>query len=334
MAVIEDLLGEIDTTVATIGGTIFNSVAAEVLPIVQVGSVLVLALTGANLAIQAIPMTLQNGVSLMLRIALVYVFVRSFNNFDAVYGVLTDAPAEFGAIILNEVTGGSVTNLYAGLDELYGRALDVGDAISQNGSFIAGAIAGVVMFLVAALMAVVSVIMIGGAKLMIGVLIILGPVAVATALFKQSAPFFEAYVKMALGFALVPLLAAAMAGFTIMSAEAVTPSSLSTVDTIGDMVSFIVVMLLGTGLMAMIPSTSSSLAQTGIGLTAAAAATYVQGRKGLDAGKAGTSATGGAIGGAYRAARGQALDAGASRSAKVGHATVSKVQYLANRLRK
>lgn len=334
MAVIETLLTTVDTAVEAIGNTVFNSVAAEVLPIVQTGSVLVIALTGANLAIQAIPMTLQNGVSLILRIALVFTFVSSFNNFDSVYGVLTDAPAEFGAVILNEVSGGAVGNLYQGLDSLFLQALDVGDAISQNGSFIAGAIAGVLMFLIAALMAVVSVIIIGGAQLMIGVLIILGPLAVATTLFKQSAPFFEAYVKLALGFALVPLLAAAMAGFTIAAALDIVPDDLSSVETIGDMASYIVVMMLGTGLMAMIPSTASSLAQTGIGLTAAAAATYVQGRQGIDAGRAGANAIGGAASGAYRAATGRALDSGASGAQRAGHLAANKVQYLANRLRK
>ena len=41
-------------------------------------------------------------------------------------------------------------NLYEGLDALYLKALDVGQAISQNGSYITGALAGLLMFLVAA----------------------------------------------------------------------------------------------------------------------------------------------------------------------------------------
>lgn len=330
MAVIEDVLNGVDTTVASLGADIYNAVAGEVLPVVQVSSVLVLALTGANLALQAVPMTLANGMSLMLRIALVFIFVSTFGNFFAIYGVITDAPARFGAIVLEAVTAGTVTNLYEGLDQLYAQALNVGDAVSQNGSFIAGAIAGVVMFLVAALMATISIIVIAAAKLMVGVLIIISPVAIASTLFKQSAPFFEAYVKLALGFSLVPLLSAAMAGFTIATAEIVTPDNLSSVETIGDMVSFIVVMMLGAGLMLQVPSIASSLAQTGINLSAAAASTYMQGRSALKGGRA----AGASLRGAGEAAMGRSLAPTASTARRAGYTSVSTVMNLASRMKR
>lgn len=289
MAVIQEILDGVDAAVAGIGATVFNSVAGSVLPVFQVSAVLVIILTGINLMIQAVPMTLQNGISLMVRIALVFIFLTSFANFNAVYGVLTDTPSRFGATILQALTGSATDNLYSGLDQLYSNSLDVGNAVAQNGSYIAGAIAGVVMFLISALMATVSIIVICAAKLMIGVLIILGPLAIATIMFKQSAPIFEAYVKLALGFAFVPLLAAAMAGFTILAAENVTPSDLSSVENIGDLVSFIVVMMLGTGLMAMIPTIAQSLAQTGLGIGAAVASTYVMGRGAASAASKGAS---------------------------------------------
>ena len=341
MAVIETLLTTIDTVAAAIGESAYQSVATEVLPIVQVGGVLIVVLTGINLMIQAVPMSLQNGVNLIMRLSLVVAFVSSFSNFNSVYGVLTNAPAELGALVLQQVTDDNVTNLYNGLDSLYLQALNVGNAVSQNGSFIAGAIAGIVMFLVAAAMAVISIIMIGAAKLMIGVLIILGPIAIACTLFKQSAPIFEAYIKVALGFALVPFLTAAMAGFTILAASDIIPNDLSTVESIGDLTSFIVIMLLGTGLMAMVPSITSSLAQTGIGLGAAAASTLSAGRTGASmaqtAGSLGANAVGSAghfAAGGAKAAMGTELGKGASGSAKAGAATVNKVAYLASRLKK
>lgn len=334
MGVITELLDGVDAAASSIGTGAYGTIADAVVPIAQTGSVLIVIITGINLMIQAVPMTLQNGLSLMVRVALVFIFLTSFSNFNAVYGVLTNAPSEIGAVVLTEVTGGAVTNLYDGLDDLYGQALNVGDAVSQNGSFIAGAIAGVVMFLVAALMAVASIILIAGSKLMIGVLIILGPIAITTTLFKQTAPIFEAYVKLALGFALIPLLTAAMAGFTILAAQMIVPASLDTVTTIGDIASFIVVMLLGAGLMAMVPSVASGLAQTGIGLATAGAVSGALGRSGMrSVGSAGSS-VGRGIGGAVTVARGQKLSNSASRSTRVGAAAASKVAYLANRMRK
>lgn len=334
MAVIDDVLSGVDATVVSIGADAFDAVATSVGPLFQVAAVLVVALTGANLAIQAIPMTVSNGISLILRIAVVAIFFRNFGNFFAVYDALTDAPSRFGATVLNAVTGGTVTDLYQGLDALYGRSLDVGDAISQNGSYLAGAIAGVVMFLISALMATISIIVIAAAKLMIGVLIIVGPLAIVSTMFKQSAPFFEAYVKLALGFALVPMLAAAMAGFTIATAAAVTPTDLSTAETIGDMVSFIVVMMLGTGLMLMVPSIAQSLAQTGVGLGAIAFSTYAQG-KAIGTGAASTTDSGTRFArGAVERAMGKPLARDATAPRRTGFASTNTVISLAQRMQR
>jgi type IV secretion system protein VirB6 len=334
VAVIDDVLSGVDATVASIGADAFDAVASSVGPVFQVAAVLIVALTGANLSIQAVPMTVPNGISLILRIVVVAIFFSNFGNFFAVYDAVTEAPSRFGATVLGAVTGGTVVNLYQGLDELYGRSLDVGDAISQNGSYLAGAIAGVVMFLISALMATISIIVIAAAKLMIGVLIIIAPLAIVSTMFKQSAPFFEAYVKLALGFALVPMLAAAMAGFTIATASAVTPDDLSNAETIGDMVSFIVVMMLGAGLMLMVPSIAQSLAQTGIGLGAIAFSTYAQG-KALGAGVASTTDSGARFArGATERAMGKPLARDATAPRRAGFASTNTVISLAQRMQR
>ena len=176
-----------------------------------------------------------------------------------------------GAGLLNALSGGTVGDLYSGLDELYTRALDVGEAISQNGGYIAGALTSAFMFLIAAGMATVTIIVLSAAKIMLAVLIAVAPLAIACTLFKQTAPIFEGWVKLAIGFAFVPLLVAAMAGFTIATAQGVTPPNLDTVETLGDAISFIVIMLLGAGLMVLVPTFAQSLAATNIGLAGVAA---------------------------------------------------------------
>ena len=146
-------------------------------------------------------------------------------------------------------------------------------------------------------MATVTIIVLSAAKIMLAVLIAIAPLAVACTLFKQTAPIFEGWVKLAIGFAFVPLLVAAMAGFTIATAQGVTPPDLAMVETLGDAISFIVIMLLGAGLMVLVPSFAQSLAATNIGLAGVAA-----NAAGLAKG-AGRSALGGSIGFARGAAR-------------------------------
>ena len=122
----------------------------------------------------------------------------------------------------------------------------------------------------------------------------------------------EAHINVAIGFAFVPLLVAAMAGFTIATAQGVTPPDLAMVETLGDAISFIVIMLLGAGLMVLVPSFAQSLAATNIGLAGVAA-----NAAGLAKG-AGRSALGGSIGFA-RGAAGQKVSPLASTSVKTGN---------------
>ena len=81
-------------------------------------------------------------------------------------------------------------------------------------------------------------------------------------------------MNLALGFALYPMLTSGMAAFTIDIARGSDPASLANVETIGDVLSFVVVMMLGTGLMAMVPTIAQSLAQTATGLGGAAASSF------------------------------------------------------------
>lgn len=306
MAIIADILTHVDTAAAAVGATAFNAVAVQVLPVFRVGTVLIVALVGINMMVQAVPMTLRNGLGLMVRIAVTSAFLSFWTNFNAVYGVLTNAPSEIGAVVMNAFGGGSAS-LYDGLDALYLQALDVGQAISQNGSYITGALAGLLMFLIAALMATVAIIVISAAKIMIGVLVIFAPVAIACTLFKVTAPLFDRWVNLALGFAFYPMLTSAMAAFTIAMARDLTPASIANVETIEDVLSFVVVMMLGTGLMAMIPTIAQSLAQTATGLGGVASSTF---RTGSSMAGYGRSGAAGAIGMGRGAA---GLDAGGRR---------------------
>ena len=265
MAIIAQVLAMVDATVAEVASYTYADTVSAVRPVVQAASALVVVLVGANVSLQAIPLNKVTVLVLGVRLSLVNIFLL-YANLSVPYEALTNAPAELGAGLLNSLSGGDVTNLYEGIDNLYSQALNVGQAISQNGGWLAGALTSVVMFLVAAAMATVTIIVLSAAKIMLAVLIAIAPVAIACTLFKQSAPLFEAWVKLAIGFAFVPLFVAAMAGFTIATGELVAPDSLDSVETLGDAISFVVVMMIGAGLMLQVPTFAQSLAATNIGL--------------------------------------------------------------------
>jgi type IV secretion system protein VirB6 len=322
MAVIADILNTVDTAAMAVGQTAFQEVATAVVPVFRASAVLAIVLVGINLVVQAMPMTLRNGFSIIVRLSVAFGFLSTWTNFYPVYDVLTNAPSEIGAVILSSFNP-DAGDLYSGLDRLYVQSLDVANNVSRSGGYISGALAGLLVFFVAALMATISVIVIGAAKIMIGVLIILGPVMIAATVFKQTAPLFDAYVKLTLGFAMVPMLTAAMAGVTMAIAVDVRPDQ--NASTIADIISFVVVMMLGTGLMGMVPTIAQSLAQTAVGLSGiassadrgargagraggAAAAGFARGAAGRGAGSASTAGRAGHVaGGAARSGAALAL---------------------------
>jgi type IV secretion system protein VirB6 len=334
LAIIADVLALVDATVTSVASDTYGGIVAAILPVVSSASILVVTLVGINIATQTVPLTYNNAISLFLRIVLVNVFLI-FGNLNSVYQALTNAPAELGAGLLASLSGGSVPNLYAGLDDLYTRALDVGQAISQNGGYIAGALTSAFMFLIAATMATITIIVLSAAKIMLAVLIAIAPLAIACTLFKQSAPLFEAWVKLAIGFSFVPLLVAAMAGFTIATGQAVAPPALDSVETLGDAISFIVIMLLGAGLMVLVPNFAQSLAATNIGLAGIAASAALASRGTFqNAGGATTGAARGvATGGQSVAGSGSANRAGNAVGRAVRSSPAAAIQ-LAGKMKR
>ncbi len=65
MAVIADVLGMIDTTVATVVSDTYAGISTAVAPVVAVGSVLLVILVGLNIATQTIPLNLRTAVGLI-----------------------------------------------------------------------------------------------------------------------------------------------------------------------------------------------------------------------------------------------------------------------------
>ena len=275
MGLISKLLDLIDNTVALVGETGFMAIANMVVPVFQTGAVLVVALTGINLAIQAVPMTLRNGLSLIIRLTVVSLFLSSWTSFYTIYDAITNTPTRLGGTIMSTFTGsGDLENLNTGLDKIFGEAQKLANTVSQNGGWVAGAIASVVLLIVATLMSVIAVIVMGAAKLLVATMILLGPIAIAATIFKQSAGFFDAWVRVTLGASLVPVLVAAMAGFAIGASYAITGDMTGEPSSMADLVPILFVLILGTGLIFQVPSIASGLAQASTGLGAVAASTF------------------------------------------------------------
>lgn len=271
MALITDLLTTLDNAVdAAFGASKFTEVVLLVRPLFQASAAIIIATLGINMMLQWRPMSMGDAFSIGIRIALVSIFAFHPGNFFVVYDALSNAPATIGITLLTGTSGGSETSLYDALDGVYVKALSVGNVVADNGGWVAGALTAVLLFLVAALMATVTIIVLGLAKMMIALLAAIAPLMILLTIFPQSKPIFEAWLKMAIGFAFVPMLVASVIGI-IMGVADVIDTNLENAETLAGVISFVVVCLVGTGLLMMVPSTASSLAATSISLGTAMA---------------------------------------------------------------
>lgn len=297
MALITDIMGAIDSAAADVlTASAYGTLATSLSPVVRLGSIMLVMLFGANIILQIVPTSPGSAFMTMLKICLVGIFFDSWANFYTVYHALTNTPAELGATILQGFGLASEGNLYDSLDQVYSTVLDVANSIAENGGWFAGPLSALVVFLVAALMATISIFVLGIAKIGIAVFGAIAPAMIACALFRPTMPIFEAWIKQAITFAFIPLLVSVVSGVIFAMFATATPGSLTTITTLGEAISFIVVSMVGTGLILQIPSMAGAFGQTAVAVGAVAANAYASSKAAPgQMVKSGQSAAGAAI---------------------------------------
>lgn len=275
MALITDILTGIDTaTAGVLTGATFNALASAVNLVVRLGATLLVAFFGINMLVQIIPVSPGAAMMTGLRVGLVLAFFNSWANFSLVYEALTNTPAEVGAAVLSGFGIEHEGNLYDGLDDVYGKVLEVSNSIAEGGGYVSGAISALAVFLIAALMATVAVFVLGIAKIGLAVFGVIAPAMIACALFRPTAPIFEAWIKQAITFSFIPLLVTVVSGVVLMLFDFAAPGSLAGISTLGEAISFVVVAMVGTGLLLQVPSMAGSFGQTMVAVGAVAANAY------------------------------------------------------------
>lgn len=334
MDYIASLMAFVDTVVASVGQSAYDQVGAALMPAFQLSAVLVIAILGINLMIQAVPMSLANGVNLIVRLSVVMAFLPSWANFSLVYMALTQAPEQIGGVVLSTLGySQDIAGLYPELDRLLQESLDLGQAVVDGSGYISGALASIAIVGVTMITLVVAVGILIIAKTVLAVMIVVAPVAIAATLFKQSAPLFEGWIKVSLGAAMVSLLVAAALGVVIAFENQLSPGNSENVAAIGDALGFVFAMGLGLLLLRQVPGWAEALAQTRIEIGAVARNAERMGTGAARLSSGAVRDVGAGMRGAAEAGIGRELPQASSAARQVGYNTVDKVRYLASRMR-
>ncbi len=275
MGIIRDILGEVDTAIDSVAEAGFVQAAGQVGDVISVGSGVLLILLGINVVMQLRPMTFGSAFAFGIKLALVGIFAQSWDNFSAVYGIVTDVPDAIGARILALTASGDEAGVYESLDTMVNRITAYGDAIGDNAGWVFGAVLGAIFFVLSAIFAAVTAGIIAFAKIVFTLMIVIAPFMILASLFKPTHSLFEAWSRATIGYALMPVAAAGAAGIIVAIAESIGASSADpdNVATISLILPFLVILILSAGIMASVPYIASNLtgvvgiASNAIGLT-------------------------------------------------------------------
>ena len=143
-------------------------------------------------------------VGAVLRIAIPIGIGLSMNHYNILFvGWLTDAPAQILGIVSN---GGDINSVGGLLDEILQTCVDAAEPYMEELSPLGGysmGLMGFLMLIVSVLMTAWSGLLILGAKLLLGVLLALGPLAILPVMFRSTTKFFEGWLHASLNCALL-----------------------------------------------------------------------------------------------------------------------------------
>jgi type IV secretion system protein VirB6 len=174
----------------------------------------------------------------LVTLVLVLTFVTFWPAYHTIfYGLFMDGPDEVAAALLGQ-KGSAVLNFAQGLDALFVRFADIAKALENNPNAQTGAVAGaalagakpmpVTLFWLSGLLLLGSTLgVLILTRMVLYLLLILGPVFIVFGLFSQTRGLFNGWLRTSLVFALAPLL-------TVLGGTAALLLFLPLINSIGD----------------------------------------------------------------------------------------------------
>lgn len=254
MGLVTRIMTQLDATVANVGGRYFEATAAAVNPTLTVLVTLLFIIIGIFMAIGAFNMTGREGVQIIFRVGLVFLFVQSWSNFNVFYSALTDAGNTLAAKFFSIAGTGDLSgkDTYGAMDTFAKNMGDTTDDVLKAVGSIARGFLGAILYVFLAFLMAAYVLIVGYAKIMIAFLLGVAPLAMVCTIFDKTKTYFEAWLGAFIGYLLYPVAASAIIATVVtVAGEQVIPKGKA--DTVDAMLGFFVVCIVGIGALFSIP---------------------------------------------------------------------------------
>lgn len=254
MALVEDIIGDLDRAVMDVGEKYFTSTAEALDPMLTIVTTLLIVLIGVTMALGVNRMSMRDAWQLICRIVLVFIFARSWANFGAIYEALSSGA---GSLALSFFQG-DVPTPEAAMDKFAAQMSDVSDGVARAVSSIARGVISALLFMVLAVLMAAYVLIVGFSKIMIAFLLGVAPLAMIATIFERTKTLFEAWLSAFVGYLMYPIASAAVIGAVVSMADAQFAPQ-AEVETAAMIVGFLVVAFVGIFALLAIPTAAANI---------------------------------------------------------------------------
>jgi len=257
MALVENILDDLDTAVLGVGEKYFTSTATALDPMLTIVTTLLIAMIGIGMALGAYSMSTRDAWQLVSRIVLVFLFARSWTNFGMFYDALSSASGNLALSFFDSGAGSPAVVM----DQFAAQMSDVTDGAARSVSSIMRGVVGALLFMILALLMAAYVLIVGFSKIMLAFLLGVAPLAMIATIFDRTKNLFESWLTAFVGYLLYPVAAAAVIGAIVSMADAQFAPQ-ARVENLSMLLGFLCIAFVGIAALLSIPTAASHITGT------------------------------------------------------------------------
>lgn len=254
MALVSDILLDLDEAVLDVGEKYFISTAEALDPMLTIVTTLLIVLIGVQMALGVNRMSTRDAWQLVSRIVLVFIFARSWANFGVIYDALSSGA---GSLALSFFDG-DTSNPAAAMDKFAVQMSDVADGAARAVSSIVRGFVAALLFIILSVLMAAYVLIVGFSKIMIAFLLGVAPLAMIATIFERTKTLFEAWLTAFVGYLLYPVAAAAVIGAVVSMAGAQFTEQ-DSIEELSMLLGFLCVAFVGIFALLAIPTAASHI---------------------------------------------------------------------------
>ena len=213
MALISGPIAIVDSTVETLSAKVFSKIGSQMVDVLEAVGIIGLALIVLNHLFQFRMLPVGAIMIYGVRFVLIYAFARTWENFQPIYELITDFPSDLAGSILDEAGRSSgIGSIYSKLDKIVIALIGSGVGFTIATTIFTLAFMTPGLVLIAAGLSIASAVLgvVLGAKITIGVCMIIAPLMLAAALLPATNSLFQGWLRLTLGAAITPVIFSAL----------------------------------------------------------------------------------------------------------------------------